>query len=152
MNESILIMKKEFARFFSDKRMIFSALILPGLIIYIIYSLMGSMFNDSSEEYIPKVCVINQQESFGIIENNMKMDLTMESEEFTDDIKEKIRNNELDLCIVYSDDFDEKVSEYDSVSSIEVAPSVELYYNTAETNSYNAYVNVVGLLEQYEST
>ena len=40
MKNILAIMKKELRRFFGDKRMI-ATLILPGLLIYVIYSLMG---------------------------------------------------------------------------------------------------------------
>ena len=36
------IMKKEFDRFFKDKRMVVSTLLLPGLMIYFVYSIMGT--------------------------------------------------------------------------------------------------------------
>ena len=36
------IFKKELARFFGDRRMIFSTILLPGLMIYLLYSVMGS--------------------------------------------------------------------------------------------------------------
>ena len=35
----VTVMKKEFSRFFGDRRMVFSTLILPALMIYILYSL-----------------------------------------------------------------------------------------------------------------
>ena len=34
------IMKKEFSRFFKDKRLVL-ALVLPGILIYVIYSFLG---------------------------------------------------------------------------------------------------------------
>lgn len=36
------IIKKEFARFFKDRRMIIS-LLLPGLMIYLVYTLIGTI-------------------------------------------------------------------------------------------------------------
>ena len=36
------IIKKEFARFFGDRQLLFTSVIMPGLLIYIIYSLLGS--------------------------------------------------------------------------------------------------------------
>ena len=34
-------MKKEFARFFGDKRLVFTTILMPGLMIYILYTLLG---------------------------------------------------------------------------------------------------------------
>lgn len=36
-----IVMKKELARVFKDKKLIFTTLIMPGLLLYIIYSFMG---------------------------------------------------------------------------------------------------------------
>ena len=41
-NNTWTIIKKEFARFFGDKQLLFTSVIMPGLLIYIIYTLMGS--------------------------------------------------------------------------------------------------------------
>ena len=43
MKNIFTIVKKEFSRFFRDKRMILTV-ILPGIMIYVIYSLMGTVF------------------------------------------------------------------------------------------------------------
>ena len=39
------IISKEFARFFGDRQLLFTTVIMPGLLIYVIYSLMGSGIN-----------------------------------------------------------------------------------------------------------
>ena len=41
-NNTWTIIKKEFARFFGDRQLLFTSVIMPGLLIYIIYTLMGS--------------------------------------------------------------------------------------------------------------
>ena len=42
----LTVMKKELRRFFGDRRML-ATLILPGLLIYVIYSLMGGALADT---------------------------------------------------------------------------------------------------------
>ena len=37
----IAIMKKEFARFFGDRRLVFTTILMPGLMIYIVYTFLG---------------------------------------------------------------------------------------------------------------
>lgn len=44
------IIKKEFARFFGDRSLVFTAIIMPGLLIYLIYTLMGSFMFDKIEQ------------------------------------------------------------------------------------------------------
>ena len=40
-NNTWTIIRKEFARFFGDRQLLFTTVIMPGLLIYLIYSLMG---------------------------------------------------------------------------------------------------------------
>ncbi len=52
----MVIVKKELKRVFSDRRLVFSAFVLPALSIFILYSLMGQMIGSMStdlEEHIP---------------------------------------------------------------------------------------------------
>ena len=61
----LTIFKKELTRFFKDKRMVISTLLLPGLMIYLVYSLMGSgmggLFGD--KEHTPTAYVVNSPTS-----------------------------------------------------------------------------------------
>lgn len=66
------IIRKEFARFFGDRSLVFTAVIVPGLLIYLIYTLMGSFMGDKAQEEIAKqeemmaefVSPLSEQESF----------------------------------------------------------------------------------------
>lgn len=53
----VTIMKKELARFFGDRRLLVSIL-MPGVLIYVLYSFMGtamgSMFG-VDEDYVPSI-------------------------------------------------------------------------------------------------
>lgn len=42
----LTIIKKELQRFFGDRRMLFGAVLLPGLTIFVVYSLMGTFLSD----------------------------------------------------------------------------------------------------------
>lgn len=48
------IIRKEFARFFGDRSLVFTSVIMPGLLIYVIYTLMGSFMGDKVQEQIAK--------------------------------------------------------------------------------------------------
>ena len=50
MKTVLTIIKKEFARFFKDTRLWITALILPGLLIFAMYSLMGTIIADIEEK------------------------------------------------------------------------------------------------------
>ena len=50
MKSNILtIIKKEFNRVFYDRQLLFTTVILPGLIIYFVYSLMGDAANKMAQ-------------------------------------------------------------------------------------------------------
>src|SRR5690606_38074568 len=58
----ITIIKKELRRFFTDRRMLVS-LLLPGIIIFVLYSFMGNMTERMigvEDDYIYQVVVINE--------------------------------------------------------------------------------------------
>ena len=46
MRNILTIFKKEFTRVIKDKRLAFSVILMPGLMIYLIYSLMGNMMTE----------------------------------------------------------------------------------------------------------
>ena len=56
------IIKKELARFFGDKRMVFTTILMPGLMIYIMYSFMGSGLTsrfEADEDYTYRIYAEN---------------------------------------------------------------------------------------------
>ena len=65
----IALMKKEFARFFGDYKLLIT-MILPGLLIYIIYSVMGSvMFGGEEEAYRLRVYVEGESAIVSTVES-----------------------------------------------------------------------------------
>ena len=48
MKNVLTIVKKEFARFFKDKRMVLTVF-LPGLLIFVLYSILGAVMNENNE-------------------------------------------------------------------------------------------------------
>ena len=65
MKTVLTIIKKEFARFFKDTRLWITALILPGLLIFALYSIMGTIMEDvedKNKDYQPVVYVENLPE------------------------------------------------------------------------------------------
>lgn len=60
MKNILTIVRKEFARFFKDKRLVIGTLILPGLLIFVLYSLLGSVFYEGDK--VSRVQVVNPSE------------------------------------------------------------------------------------------
>lgn len=149
----VTVMKKEFSRFFGDRRMVFSTLILPALMIYVLYSFMGNGLMDQFEvdkDYISKVYICNAPESL----KPALAQLPIEVQEQTDleDMKNKVKEKEVDLLAIFPEDFDTAVAAYDKQTSTQEAPEVELYYNSADTESSTIYASFEEMLAEFEGS
>ena len=155
MRDIWTIIKKELKRFFTDKRMLLT-LILPGLLIYLLYTFMGSAITDiytADKDYEYIVLTINEPEELGIANAFETAELNVDSkaisEEKKEDTLESIKNKESDLLVIYSENFYPVVS---GQETSEDTPSVEIYYNSSKTESstiYSAYVSLLSSIEQY---
>lgn len=154
MKSGILtILRKELARFFGDRRMAFTTILLPGLLIYLVYSLMGGAIGNMfsvEEAYTPSISALHLPASIEAAAGDAGLEMEPITEGELEDAKQKVMNRELDLCVVFPADFDSAVAAYDSTSG-EAAPNVGIYYNTADTHSSAAYSMMTGLLDRYES-
>lgn len=143
------IMRKELARFFKDPRLVITTLLLPGLMIYAVYSFMGDGLStqfSTPDEYVYRVEAVNLsnhiKEYFKLIDY---VDINEVSS--YDEGKEKLDNGDIDLLVVFPEKFDELISVYSSGK----APNVELYYNSSQIASAEAQVNMTNILNAFES-
>ena len=152
-NGIIAIMRKELARFFGDKRMVVSIL-LPGVLIYVMYSFMGQAMGSLygvDEDYVPTVQTVNLPDSVAaLLEAAGGMDLAAVDESGEEAAKSAVSEQELDLLAVFPADFDQAVAAY-APGAGQAAPHVELYYNAASTTSQSAYMALTSLLDAYEA-
>lgn len=147
------IMKKEFARFFKDRRMVLSTLLLPGVMIYILYSFMGSAMasNFSTDEaYVPSVYVCRLPETIEPVFESLGVTLIEAAPGEIEEVKQRIAGQEADLLAVFPEGFEEDVAAYDVASGVP-APNVELYYNSVSPDSGMTYQMVTSGLDGYES-
>lgn len=150
----ITIIKKEFARFFGDKRMVFTTILLPGLMIYVLYSFMGNaMMNQftTADDYVYEIHTVNLPASLESLKQEEMFEVTDVSAEEADQIRSKIQDQETDLLVVFPENFDAQVAAYDSMTAGTAAPDVEIYYNSVSTESGSAYQIVCGILDSYET-
>jgi len=149
-NSIFTIMQKELARFFGDKRMVFSIL-LPGILIYVMYTFMGDAMGSAfgvDEDYIPSIQAVQLPESVAAMMAAAELPITEAAVPET--AKEAVTAQELDLLLVFPEGFDAAVADYTPGTGLP-APNVEVYYNSASTNSTFVYQSVVGLLDAYEA-
>ena len=135
MNNILTIIKKELRRFFTDKRMLIS-FILPGLIIYILYSVMGSFMGDAftpSEEYTYNVIIEDMPNEYKAILDNSEYEINyVESNSNIESIKQEIADKNIDLYITFEDDFSDKLASG-------ATPNVSIYYNSSSPESTEIY-------------
>lgn len=152
-SNTLTIVKKEFARFFGDRQMLFTAVLLPGLIIYIIYSFMGvgmkKMMTEGANELVT-VCVENLPNSVAPIIDGIPAIVTSQQPVSQEDI-DKLEDKSLNVVLVrFPEAFDELVAAYDPQSGM-VAPNVEIYYNSANNASSRVYHILEASLSAYEN-
>lgn len=153
-NNTITVMKKELARFFGDRRLVFTTLLLPGLMIYVVYSLMGGIMMKTlvpEETYVAKAYVVDLPDSLREELRELRVDWQQADRGQITEIKQKIQEKQTDGMVVFPVDFDEAVENY-QVTSGEPAPNVEIYYNSTETESNHFYSEVSEILEEYETS
>ena len=135
MNNILTIIKKELRRFFTDKRMLIS-FILPGLIIYLLYSVMGSFMGDAfmpSEDYTYNVIVEDMPDEYKVILDNSEYEINyLTSNQSLDQIKQEISDKNVDLYIDFDDNFNTLLQEGKT-------PNVSIYYNSSSPESSELY-------------
>lgn len=150
----LTIIKKEFARFFGDKRMVLTAL-MPGVLIYALYSFMGTGMSDMYEpddDYVYEINVVNMPQSMAFLESLEEVEVKKVELKDADAIKDSIKEDEADILVVFPENFDADVLAYDILTATTPAPNVEIYYNSASTESSGAYSIMAGMLEQFEQS
>lgn len=154
-NNIFTIMKKELARFFGDKRMVFTTVLMPGLLIYVIYSFMGDGMMESlmaDEEYVVKAYVENMPEELETAWSELSVQWTeIDGNTDKEQLKLEIQDKVADALVVFPEDFLTQISTYD-VTSGAAAPNVEIYYNSANTESENFRSMMVNILDAVESS
>lgn len=91
MNNSILtIMKKELARFFGDKKVVFSTILLPGLMIFVLYSFMGSAITSqfTVEEDYKAECFVKNLPNDDTLQMMLKETFTFQTISSDEEIKQ----------------------------------------------------------------
>lgn len=154
-SDLITIIKKEFKRFFGDKRLFFSTVLLPGLMIYVMYTVLGGVIQDTlvaDEDHVSTVYVCNMPESAKVILDSMEVEYVETQENQVTEIKDSIKNQNIEMLMVFPDNFDETVASYDAITSGVSAPEIKIYYNSAEKESSALYNVMTEVYDSYEAT
>ena len=144
------IMKKEFDRFFKDKRMVVSTLLLPGIMIYFVYSIMGTAMGSqfmTEETYVYKMEVVNMPATLEAMFTEETFDVTKVDAIDFDTLASRISDKELDLAVVFSENFDSVVANVGTENA-----DIDIYYNSTVTASSEAYAMVSAMVDSVENS
>lgn len=154
-NTILTMMKKELARFFGDSRMVVTTIFLPGLLIFVLYTIIGSAMKDQfvTETFEPKCYFINLPEEWvdPLSEQGFHIYSTDNVPKQITKSKQSVQEQKYELFVIFPENFMEAVQEYSLASGTE-APEVQIYYNSASTDSVTAYDVLLAYLDDYESS
>jgi sodium transport system permease protein len=151
-NNILTIMKKECSRIFSDKRLFFTAVVMPGLLIGVMYFLMGNLMGqmfEVTDDYIYEVNAVDMPDSVrGLLPPELGINIIDIERSKAEETRQRIENRDTDLLIVFPPDFDALVKDYE-VTSTAPAPNIEVWSNSARSESSAAQSLVTGILGAY---
>lgn len=151
-NNAWTIIKKEFARVFGDRQLLFTSVIMPGLLIYIIYSLLGSGMQKMATEGTDEMVIVrveNLPESVAPMVENLPSVVVLQQAVLQEDIDKLESKNLNEVLVRFPEAFDSIVATYDPQSGV-AAPNIEIYYNSANNASSRVYQMLKGSLTAYE--
>ena len=138
-NNTWTIIKKECARFFGDRTMLMTTVIMPGLLIYLIYSFMGNNFMQPKDEEPAIMYVENLPESVHPVLEALPLEMVTENFDAEKLRNELVLKDSKYILLVFPEGFDSLTAQYDPISGHQMAPNVQLLYNSASEPSQQAY-------------
>lgn len=163
MRNILNIVKKELDKVFRNPRLIFSTFILPGLMIFLIYSTMGNMATDEMNKVTNETSIIyliNSPDSFeevitaynethpnnsvGAINASFKR--YNEDEITKEELEQKLKDGICHIYVIFEKDFDLLLNNrlLDQTAPL---PKVNTYMLSTSTKSSVANQKVTGLLD-----
>lgn len=136
------LIKKEFHRFFHDPRLIVTIL-LPGLIIFALYSILGSAIHgeEGSKQY--KLAVLNQPAVVEMLRDAVKendgSEVEIVSVASAEEGKGAVERGEAHVFVAFSEGFDLSP----------MGASAEIWYNAVEEDSLTLFQLTSSFLQSY---
>ena len=155
-NSALVIARKELARFFSNKVSAIVSIALPGLLIFLMWTFMGDAMGgmlqpDDAKQ--PVVEVVNEPASVeALAAADLGLDVVAaDALPGAAEMRELIAKGGVQAFAAFPEGFDEAVAAYDPATG-EPAPQVEIFYNSTDPDSNQAYVSLAAMLDAYESS
>ena len=150
----IALMKKEFRRFFHDPRLIITMLV-PGVLIYLIYSVLGAtIWGKENEKYDYKAYLVGESAACAYIEAAIGDGWRFTVAESEEIARKEVEEGKADALVVFSQGFDEAVANYspDPERPELRAPAVTIVYRAADEKSAAFFETANALLNGYENS
>ena len=155
MGRTVLtIMKKECSRIISDRKLFFTAVLLPGILIFVMYSFIGTFMSgmfEADENHIHEIHVVNMPQSVGalLLSSDLGIEIININAADIPRVREDITNRNTDLLLVFPPGFDADVAVFDPLTATAPAPNVEIWRNSARAESREAFELVAGIIHAY---
>ena len=148
-SNTLTIIKKEFARFFGDRQLLFTTVIMPGLLIYIVYSLMGTgiqkMITEGANETVT-MRVENMPPSLAPLLMQIDSSIVVVPQAFGQEDIEQLEDKDINgVLLRFPENFEAAVAGM----PVDEVPMVEIYYNSTNNASARVHMIVSGLLSNY---
>ena len=156
MKSSVMpIAKKELSKFFSNRVSAAVSIILPGFLIFAMWTFMGdamgTMFQPDMSK-TPTIAVVNAPESVRGLADESVVTITDEASlPSSADMRTRIEQGDVKAFAVFPEMFDQDVAAYEA-SSGQPAPQAEIFYNSTDPDSGKAYSTFESMLDAYESS
>lgn len=110
------IFMKEWHRVIRDKRLVLSVMLLPGLMIFLIYTFIGSAMTNMFEGEVPRIAVVNEPLSFQAIYRDIEaseFESVIETIDPSDVARyaADVESGEWDVVIVFPEDFETRLGD-----------------------------------------
>ncbi len=141
------IFKKEIYRVVSDKRLVITIFLVPGLTIYLMYSILGNVIQDqitSVDEHRTIIQQVNMPNEFKtLFETQYSVDiqpLTLTTDEA---INDAIMDGRVDVILRFDSDFEI------AIETMNTVPQIEVFFNQSRQNSSMGFSRVLSVVNQY---
>jgi len=152
-NNVMTIFKKEASRIVHDQKLFFSAVIMPGLLMFVMFFLMGNFMADIGavdEDHVYHIHAVDLPSSAAARLAMMpNMEITNVSAANTEQARQQVADREIDLLIIFPPNFDAIVAAFDPYAPPAEVPNIEIWSNAARMESANARGIVTGILYAY---
>jgi sodium transport system permease protein len=140
------IFKKEWDRVIKDKRLVISVMILPGLMIFLIYTFIGTAMSSAFDNNPSRIAIVNQPDTFVQLIESLSPEDVSEYQWITLDQMEEYRllidQGEWEYLIEFPENFELLISSLPR-------PTVNVYYNPNEVASSSVHSIYQGYLYLY---